>query len=106
MQFSACNPTKSTSAKLTRNRVPVYYVLAKLNPHLLTYHFRNFIVAVKEFLHSENEFVSFFMKASREHYGRLLFRDNTCDLRKHCDASVNHTVEGFVQEVRIVFSMY
>lgn len=78
-------------------------MLAKLNLHLLTYHFRKFIVAVKEFLHSEKEFVSFFMKASREHYGHLLFRDNSCDLRKHCDASVSHTVEGFVQEVRVVF---
>ena len=53
-----------------------------------------------KFLHSEERFVSSFMKASREHYGRLLFPNNTATLSsKFVDASVTRTVHGLVDEV-------
>ena len=57
-----------------------------------------------EFLHSEERFVSSFMKASRDHYGHLLFPDNTATLSsKYVDASVTHTVHGLVEEVNNLF---
>ena len=53
-----------------------------------------------EFLHSEERFVSSFMKASREHYGHLLFPNNAATLSsKYVDASVTRTVHGLVDEV-------
>ena len=53
-----------------------------------------------KFFHSEERFVSSFMKASREHYGHLLFPNNTATLSsKFVDASVTRTVHGLVDEV-------
>ena len=53
-----------------------------------------------EFLHSEEIFVSSFMKASRKHYSHLLFPNNTATLSsKYVDASVTRTVHGLVDEV-------
>ena len=57
-----------------------------------------------EFLRSEKGFVSSFMKASRDHYGRLLFPNNPATLSsKYVDASVTHTVHGLVEEVNNLF---
>ena len=53
-----------------------------------------------DFLRSEETFVSSFMKASRDHYGHLLFPNNTATLSsEYVDASVTHTVHGLVDEV-------
>ena len=64
-------------------------------------HSRNFLYEIKEFLHNEEQFVSSFMKESREHYDHLLFFKHTSSPSKKrlFDASVNHTVAGFVEEV-------
>ena len=75
-------------------------VVDVLNVRTALFYFRDFILHTMEFLHSEEEFVSSFMKASKEHYGRLLFPNNTATLSsKYVDASVAHTVHGLVDEV-------
>jgi len=55
-----------------------------------------------DFLCDERQFVSSFLKMSRECYGRLLFLNSTSTLNtKHLsDASVTHSVGGFVEEVK------
>ena len=64
-------------------------------------HSRNFLYEIKEFLHNEEQFVSSFVKESREHYDHLLFfkHTSTPSKKRLFDASVNHTVAGFVKEV-------
>jgi len=55
-----------------------------------------------KFLHDEEQFVSSFLESPREHrYGRLLFPSNTSTLntKQLADASISHTVGGFVEEV-------
>ena len=70
------------------------------------YCFRNFVFQVMEFHRSEERFVSSFVKASREHYGYLLFPKNSAVLSsKYLDASVTRTVHGLVDEVNN-FIMY
>ena len=68
---------------------------------ILMSHSRNFIHEIKEFFHDEEQFVSSFVKDSREHYDYLLFFKQTATPSKKrlFDASVNHTVSGFVEEV-------
>jgi len=56
-----------------------------------------------KFLRDEKQFVSSFLESPREHcYGRLLFPSNTSTLnnKQLADASVSHTVKGFVAEVK------
>ena len=56
-----------------------------------------------KFLHDEEQFVSSFLESPREHrYGRLLFPSNTSTLntKQLADASISHTVGGFVEEVK------
>ena len=54
-----------------------------------------------EFFRSEETFVLSFMKASREHYGHLLFPNNTATLSsEYIGASVTRTVHGLVDEVK------
>ena len=58
-----------------------------------------------DFLCDERQFVSSFLKMSRECYGRLLFlkspnHTSTLNTRHLYDASVSHTVRGFVEEVK------
>ena len=85
-----------------------YYIedsrCVKLDLRTALFYFRDFIFLVMEFLQSEERFVSSFMKASREHYGRLLFPNNTATLSsKYVDASVTRTVHGLVDEVSKFF---
>ena len=56
---------------------------------------------IKEFLRDEEQFVLSFVKTSRKHYNDFLFPGNTSTPSKKWlpDASVKHTVEGFVKEV-------
>ena len=54
-----------------------------------------------KFLRDEKQFVSSFLESPREHcYGRLLFPSNTLNTKQLADASVSHTVKGFVAEVK------
>ena len=68
--------------------------------HLMS-HCRNFMDEIKGFLRDEEQFVLSFVKTSRKHYGRFLFPKHTSTPSKKwlSDASVKHTVEGFVKEV-------
>ena len=72
---------------------------------LLIFHSRNFIFEIymneKQIHHSEEQFVTSFLTKSREHYGCQLFPKHTSTLSKKnlFDASVNHTLTGFVKEV-------
>jgi len=57
------------------------------------------------FFRDERQFVSSFLKGSRERYNHLLFPKNpnhtsTLSLKHLYDASNDHTVGGFVQEVK------
>ena len=80
--------------------------MCKLDLWTLLYCFRNFVFHVMEFHRSEERFVSSFVKASRDHYGYLLFPKNTAVLSsKYIDASVTRTVHGLVEEVNN-FSIY
>ena len=75
---------------------------------ILMSHSRNFIHEIKEFFHDEEQFVSSFVKESREHYDYLLFFKQTATPSKKrlFDASVNHTVSGFVEEVIWITLLY
>jgi len=56
-----------------------------------------------KFLCDEKQFVSSFLESPREHrYDRLLFPSNTSTLntKQLADASISHTVGGFVEEVK------
>ena len=58
-----------------------------------------------DFLRDERQFVSSFLKVSRERYNHLLFPKNpnhtsTLSLKHLYDASNDHTIRGFVQEVK------
>ena len=68
---------------------------------ILISHSRNFLYEIKEFLHDEEQFVSSFVKEPREHYDHLLFfrHTSTPSKKRLFDASVSHTVAGFVEEV-------
>ena len=59
---------------------------------------RNFIFEnQEELVQNEEQFVSSFVRTSRDHYA-CLFPAHDSAL-KFSDASVNHTVQGFVGEV-------
>ena len=68
--------------------------------HLMS-HSRDFMNVVKEFLWNEEQFVLSFLQNSRRHYDHFLFPKQTLTPDKKClsDASVKHTVAGFVEEV-------
>ena len=51
----------------------------------------------KQLVQNEEEFVSSFVRASREHYACVFPKHGSRS--KFSDASVDHTVEGFVREV-------
>ena len=54
-----------------------------------------------KFLHDEKQFVSSFLESPRKHrYGHLLFPSNTLNTKQLADASISHTVGGFVEEVK------
>jgi len=66
-------------------------------------HIRNFVFNMMGFFRDERQFVSSFLKVSRERYNHLLFPKNpnhtsTLSLKHLYDASNDHTVGGFVQE--------
>jgi len=68
-------------------------------------HIRNFIYSTMDFLQDERQFLSSFLEMSREFYDRLLFLENpnctsTLNTKHLSDASVTHTVGGFVEEVK------
>ena len=67
----------------------------------LYFYYRNFIFKVphnhKQLVQNEEEFVSSFVRASREHYARVFPKH--ASTFKFSDASTDHTVEGFVKEV-------
>ena len=56
---------------------------------------------IKGFLRNEEQFVLSFVKTSRKHYDDFLFPNHTSTPSKKWlpDASVKHTVRGFVKEV-------
>jgi len=69
-------------------------------------HVGDFIQELMKFLRDEKQFVSSFLESPREHcYGRLLFPSNTSILntKQLADASVSHTVKGFVAEVNSTY---
>ena len=68
----------------------------------LIFHSRDFVDETRDFLLDEQQFVSFFLKVSRERYSRLLFPNQTSTLNtKHLlGASITQTVKGFVEEVK------
>ena len=73
---------------------------------------RNFTFEIymneKQFLGSEEHFVSSFLTKSRKHYGCLLLPKHTSTPSKKYlfEASVNHTVAGFVEEVNSMHDIY
>ena len=76
-------------------------------PICILFHSRNVVLGITDFLHDEKQFVSSFLKRSRECYNCLLFPKNpnhpSILSSKHLfDASVTHTIEGFVEEVKIM----
>ena len=68
--------------------------------HLMS-HSRDFMNVVKEFLWNEEQFVLSFVRNSRKHYDHFLFPKHTLTPIKKSlyDASVKHSVAGFVEEV-------
>jgi len=93
---------------LKLHNIRILCVLTSMYPIctvILIPHSRTFVFDTMDFLRDERQFISSFLKVSRERYGHLLFlkspnHTSTLNTRHLYDASVSHTVRGFVEEVK------